>query len=1065
MKSVVRITALVTAMGAGTSTAPNSYAGAYVFAGEGNGVDVVAHPTGYLGLGGNVEVEVCIVPGTPNAASMEVSMQNIVDRFNLLVPTLGNLKFGNDSDAGNAEIDFESVALHEVGHCIGLAHPNLATESGVASADRNYTKTTDGADNTFDLDEGSDNVKGSADDGRGDDVNLHWFEIDVNDPFVTTETPDSANYSRDVADLPSGDDFAANADRDVSSLLGYPLSEAVMQQGSFFGEDQRALGADDVTTLRHARAGADRDAGDGDDYTVTLTYGGISNDVGCDVNLSFDDTETGFAVCKLTGAFINGTNIRITSANSFYNTGFNWHYSSDRIPLPAADNLEVVRGGSTSALTNADDSVLDNDIDQENNVADLVVSTTPTIEPQAGSVVLNTDGTFTYTHGGGVSSGDQFVYEVCIDGSNTCSHQYVYVNVLANQSPQAVDDALTVAEGESQNRLDGNDDSLLDNDSDPDGDNLSVSASPISDAAHGDVVLAANGKFSYTHDGSENFNDQFQYEVCDDTAPPLCAVATVDVVVTEVNDPPVATGESLPAVAEDSGQTDIQFADLIGNDSAGAGEDGTQTLTVSDVSNPTGGTVGIFNGRVRFTPTDDFNGTAQFTYTVTDDGTTDGSNDPLTAQATATFDITEVNDPPVATADGLGDQGEDSGVRRIPLNTLTGNDAPGPGNESAQTLTVTAVGNAVGGAVTLDGADAVFSPAADYYGPASFDYTVEDDGTTSGSADPRSAGGQVSWDITEANDPPVAEDDALPGSLAPGASRTFLATDLLANDAAGPTNESAQTLTVTAVGNAIGGSVSLLAGSITFIANGDFQGLAGFDYTVTDDGETDASPDPANAAGRATIVVQGGNLPPFARADVVVVARGDSASVLLDKGASLLDNDDELDGEAIEATAVSDAVTDQGTVSVAQDGSFTYQHGGGAGDFDTFDYEVCDAPAGNCATATVTVVVTDNASPACSSTGRRAQVGVPLAIAFESAFPSGNLDYDVSGLPPSLSLDEAAGIVSGVPTENDVAGSPYLIEFSAGDGNSTLTARLLLTIEPSVDAFFYDGFDGFCAPR
>ena len=68
---------------------------------------------------------------------------------------------------------------------------------------------------------------------------------------------------------------------------------------------------------------------------------------------------------------------------------------------------------------------------------------------------------------------------------------------------------------------------------------------------------------------------------------------------------------------------------------------------------------------------------------------------------------------------------------------LIANDSPGPANESGQTLTVTAVGSATHGNVSLNGmtGEVTFTPDADYNGPASFTYTVRDNGTTNGSAD------------------------------------------------------------------------------------------------------------------------------------------------------------------------------------------------------------------------------------------------------------------------------------------------------------------------------------------
>src|SRR5207244_2927754 len=123
---------------------------------------------------------------------------------NGLTPTSPNLVFGS-IPAG--DFDWESAALHEMGHCIGLNHPNLATESGLTDPDRNYTKTTKGANAAYDLKDGADNVIGSSDDVRGDDVNVHWFRVSNNNPFTIAATVDSTTYSRNVASLPVGDLF------------------------------------------------------------------------------------------------------------------------------------------------------------------------------------------------------------------------------------------------------------------------------------------------------------------------------------------------------------------------------------------------------------------------------------------------------------------------------------------------------------------------------------------------------------------------------------------------------------------------------------------------------------------------------------------------------------------------------------------------------------------------------------------------------------------------------------------------------------------------------------------
>ena len=141
--------------------------GAFVFADETNGPDVITHPTGYAGGGGTLTVTVCIRPGSAHAQEMEVPLQNVVNTYNQRLPSSPNLVFSPASDVPANGFDWESVALHEVGHCLGLAHPNLASESGLVGADREYTRSTDGADDSWDLDPGADGIHTVAAQGLG----------------------------------------------------------------------------------------------------------------------------------------------------------------------------------------------------------------------------------------------------------------------------------------------------------------------------------------------------------------------------------------------------------------------------------------------------------------------------------------------------------------------------------------------------------------------------------------------------------------------------------------------------------------------------------------------------------------------------------------------------------------------------------------------------------------------------------------------------------------------------------------------------------------------------------
>jgi hypothetical protein len=256
--------------------------------------------------------------------------------------------------------------------------------------------------------------------------------------------------------------------------------------------------------------------------------------------------------------------------------------------------------------------------------------------------------------------------------------------------------------------------------------------------------FAGQATLTYTirDNGKTNNVDQF-----------LEATGTITVTVTEVNDAPVAVNDSGFTVAEDGGPLDIPLTGLTANDSIGGGSDEAgQTLTVTSVTGVTAnaGTVAISGGNVRYSPAADYNGTFVFTYVVTDDGTTNGVADPKSATGTVTVTVTEVNDAPTANNDTV------IGVLATPSKytsvQLTANDLRGPANEFGQSLKVTAVTSpsANGATVSVDANGVVtYTPAAGAVTGTSdtFTYTVSDNGTTNGAADPKTATGQVTVNI------------------------------------------------------------------------------------------------------------------------------------------------------------------------------------------------------------------------------------------------------------------------------------------------------------------------------
>ena len=159
-----------------------------------------------------------------------------------------------------------------------------------------------------------------------------------------------------------------------------------------------------------------------------------------------------------------------------------------------------------------------------------------------------------------------------------------------NDPPLAVDDAADTPEDTSVT-ID-----VLGNDSDPDGDTLTVVE--LSAPTHGTAVVADTGAVVYTPEPDFHGTDRFTYVVGDGSR--LTARAAVDVTVLAVNDPPLA-GDDAADTPEDTPVT----IDVLGNDSDGDGD----ALALVEVSAPTHGTAVTDTGAVVYTPEPDFHGT------------------------------------------------------------------------------------------------------------------------------------------------------------------------------------------------------------------------------------------------------------------------------------------------------------------------------------------------------------------------------------------------------------------------------------------------------------------------
>ncbi|MDJ1139701.1 Ig-like domain-containing protein [Marinicella marina] len=243
-------------------------------------------------------------------------------------------------------------------------------------------------------------------------------------------------------------------------------------------------------------------------------------------------------------------------------------------------------------------SVLDNDSDAD----DGSVLTIESVGAASNGTVVNNGDVVTYTPNAGFVGTDSFEYTV-IDGEGGSDSATVTINVN-NLAPVAVDDSVS-AFGTAPVNF-----SVLDNDSDPDGDNSELTVSEISAPANGNLV--DNGRGNYTYTANEGFigTETLTYKVTDANGASTTAIVTITV--NEANEAPVAVDDAYFTTMNNATTINV-----LSNDFDPDGDN----LTL--VSVDTAGTIGSVeevnaDGTLTYVPPADWCGTTTFTYTITD---------------------------------------------------------------------------------------------------------------------------------------------------------------------------------------------------------------------------------------------------------------------------------------------------------------------------------------------------------------------------------------------------------------------------------------------------------------
>lgn len=262
-----------------------------------------------------------------------------------------------------------------------------------------------------------------------------------------------------------------------------------------------------------------------------------------------------------------------------------------------------------NALTQLDQpvviNVLANDTDPDNDIDPTTV--TIVAPPSNGAVVVNpVTGAVTYTPNAGFTGTDTFTYTV--DDLTGLTSNEAVVTVRVNAPPVANNDVAVTPEDFSVNI------NILANDTDSDGTLVPSSVAIVTGPANGTLIVnPTNGVVTYTPNPDYFGADSFTYTVRDNDGA-VSNVATVNITILSVNDPPVAV--------DDFATTDVNAPvtiDVLAND---FDIDGTlEPSTVTIITGPTHGvaTVNPVTGEINYTPNAGFAGGDLIVYIVQDD--------------------------------------------------------------------------------------------------------------------------------------------------------------------------------------------------------------------------------------------------------------------------------------------------------------------------------------------------------------------------------------------------------------------------------------------------------------
>ena len=686
---------------------------------------------------------------------------------------------------------------------------------------------------------GTDSFTYVANDGTADSNNV-TFTIDVipvNDPPVPTDDSTTTEEDRPVTVDIVSNDFDPDGDPLNVTECGPVLRGRItINPGSitytpdpdFNGEDGAECMVEDgqggsatsrltitVTPVNDPPVAVGDNYTVNEDQTLTIPVPGV---LGNDTDVDGDSLTAAVLSSVQLGATLvfnpdgsfsytpppnfNGTDSFTYVANDGISDSNNAAFTIDVIPVndrpvPADDSATTDEDREVTV------NILANDSDPNGDPLGVDQCTNPT----NGRIVINVDGTVTYTPNpdfNGVDPADCMI----IDGQGgSATSRVTFIVTPVNDPPVGVPDSYTVDEDQVLNVPAPT--GVLANDTDVEGDSLT--AILATDVGSGTLALNADGSFTYTPNSDFSGTDTFTYLPNDGAVDGN--VTTVTIRVNPVNDTPVATDDNA------STQEDTSVAiDVLANDSDPDGD----PLTITSVSVPANGAAAIQGTGISYTPDPNFNGPDAFTYTISDGQ--------ASATATVTVDVAAVNDAPIAVDDSATTAEDTSVTIEVLINDSDPENDP---------ITLDSASNPSNGTASINpNGTILYTPDLNFHGTDSFAYTISDPQGASATA-------TVNVIVTPVNDPPIARDDT-----ATTTEGTAVVINVLGNDS----DVDGDTLSITVVTDPPSGSATINTDrTVTYNPDSGFTGTDTFSYTASDGGGL-------TAAANVTVTVNAGGI-------------------------------------------------------------------------------------------------------------------------------------------------------------------------------------------------------------